>query len=331
MQPLLEVSGLSVSFAKRQVLRQVDLQLNQGETLGIVGESGSGKSVTALAIMGLLSHPGRVTDGSIRFAGAELLSMPADARRSLRGSAMAMIFQEPMTCLNPVYTVEQQIAEVLMLHRGMSKKEARLEALGYLERVRIADPARRLKSFPHELSGGMRQRVMIAMALAGQPRLLIADEPTTALDVTVQAQILDLLKTLQAENGMAMILITHDLGLVAQYADRGSVMYAGEIVETGMVDELFQHPSHPYTQGLLQSLPRWGEAQDMLYSIPGTVPRELDFTGCAFSDRCPHSEQSCAERQPVLSVSATQSARCFKAKRSTIANSSVAPVADSAG
>ncbi len=331
MQPLLEVSGLSVSFAKRQVLRQVDLELNLGETLGIVGESGSGKSVTALAIMGLLSSPGRITGGSICFAGTELLSLRADARRSLRGSAMAMIFQEPMTCLNPVYTVEQQISEVLILHRGMNKREARSEALGYLEQVRIADPAKRLKSFPHELSGGMRQRVMIAMALAGQPKLLIADEPTTALDVTVQAQILDLLKTLQSETGMAMILITHDLGLVAQYADRGSVMYAGQMVETGIVDELFRHPAHPYTQGLLRSLPRWGEAQDLLYSIPGNVPRELDFDGCAFVERCPYSEQACAQQQPVLAVSLTQSARCFKAKRQPIAEPRVGTVADSAG
>lgn len=315
MQELLQVEGLSVSFAKRVVLRQVSLAVNRGETLGIVGESGSGKSVTALSIMGLLSSPGRVTGGSIRFAGKDLLAISEDSRRALRGGAMAMIFQEPMTCLNPVYTVEQQIAEVLITHRGMNKHEARDAAADYLQKVRIADPLRRLKSFPHELSGGMRQRVMIAMALAGQPEILIADEPTTALDVTVQAQILDLLKSLQAEMGMAMILITHDLGLIAEYADRGSVMYAGEVVETGLVSELFEHPSHPYTQGLLRSLPRWGEVQNSLYSIPGSVPREIAIEGCAFAERCPKVDENCGKKQPVLQVSPTQFARCQQAAR----------------
>lgn len=313
MTDLLQVDRLSVSFGPRQVLRQVGLNVARGETLGIVGESGSGKSVTALAIMGLLSHPGRVTSGSIQFAGREVLGLPEDSRRALRGGAMAMIFQEPMTCLNPVYTVEQQIAEVLTVHRGMDKHQARQAAVHYLEQVRISDPERRLRSFPHELSGGMRQRVMIAMALAGQPDLLIADEPTTALDVTVQAQILDLLKTLQAETGMAMILITHDLGLVAEYADRGIVMYAGEVVEGGSVRELFERPAHPYTQGLLRSLPRWGEAQDALYSIPGTVPRSLAIAGCAFAARCPSASESCSEPQPVLQLSPTQFARCRQA------------------
>ena len=315
MQELLQVEGLSVSFAKRVVLRQVGLTVNKGETLGIVGESGSGKSVTALAIMGLLSHPGRITGGSMRFSGQDLLTISENSRRALRGGAMAMIFQEPMTCLNPVYTVEQQIAEVLITHRGMNKREAHDAAVDYLQQVRIADPLLRLKSFPHELSGGMRQRVMIAMALAGQPDLLIADEPTTALDVTVQAQILDLLKTLQAETGMAMILITHDLGLIAEYADRGIVMYAGEVVETGTVSELFERPSHPYTQGLLRSLPRWGEVQDSLYSIPGSVPREIAMQGCAFAERCPQVSETCGGQQPVLQVSPTQFARCRQAVR----------------
>ncbi len=315
MQQLLSVQDLEVSFANRRVLRQVSFSLAPGETLGIVGESGSGKSVTALAIMGLLSWPGRVTGGQILWHDDDLLSLPPDAHRRLRGSAMAMIFQEPMTCLNPVYTVGQQIAEVLMLHRGMNKREAAEAAAAYLAQVGIAEPKARLRNFPHELSGGMRQRVMIAMALAGEPELLIADEPTTALDVTVQAQILDLLQRLQAETGMAMILITHDLGLVAENAARGIVMYAGEVVETGGVDELFVSPAHPYTQGLLRSLPRWGEQRDVLYSIPGTVPRNLEtIPGCAFADRCPVATEACQEPQIMRQVGPAQTARCWAAK-----------------
>mgnify|MGYP000870022420 FL=1 len=311
MQQLLSVQNLEVSFAKRPVLRQVTFSLAPGETLGIVGESGSGKSVTALSIMGLLSWPGRITDGKVLWHGEDLLQLPADSHRQLRGSSMAMIFQEPMTCLNPVYTVEQQIAEVLMLHQGMNKRQASEAAASYLEQVGIAEPKARLRNFPHELSGGMRQRVMIAMALAGKPELLIADEPTTALDVTVQAQILDLLKRLQADTGMAMILITHDLGLVAENADRGIVMYAGEVVEEGTVSELFETPAHPYTQGLLRSLPRWGEQQDLLYSIPGTVPRDLGaIAGCAFADRCPLSSVACREQQVMHMLSPSQAARC---------------------
>lgn len=314
MQQLLSVQDLEVSFASRRVLRQVSFSLAPGETLGIVGESGSGKSVTALSIMGLLSWPGRVTGGQVLWHDNDLLSLPPDSHRQLRGSAMAMIFQEPMTCLNPVYTVGQQISEVLTLHRGMNKREAAEAAATYLDQVGIAEPRARLRNFPHELSGGMRQRVMIAMALAGEPELLIADEPTTALDVTVQAQILDLLKQLQAETGMAMILITHDLGLVAENADRGIVMYAGEVVETGSVTELFATPAHPYTQGLLRSLPRWGEQQDLLYSIPGTVPRNLEMlVGCAFADRCPLATDACQEPQLMRQVSSTQAARCWAA------------------
>ncbi len=315
MQPLLEVQDLEVCFARRQVLRRVSFSIAPGETLGIVGESGSGKSVTALSIMGLLSRPGRVTGGRVLWHGEDLLQLPPDSHRQLRGKAMAMIFQEPMTCLNPVYTVEKQISEVLMLHRGMSKKEAAEAAADYLEQVGIAEPMARLRNYPHELSGGMRQRVMIAMALAGEPELLIADEPTTALDVTVQAQILDLLKQLQAKTGMAMILITHDLGLVAENAERGVVMYAGEVVEEGSVEELFTNPAHPYTQGLLRSLPRWGEQQDMLYTIPGTVPRRLEgIAGCAFAERCPLAEERCAEPQSMHRFSATQAARCWRTK-----------------
>ncbi len=313
MQDLLKVEGLQIAFGTSPVVRQVSFGLKPGETLGIVGESGSGKSVTALSIMGLLSHPGRITAGSITFRGQDLLTLPEDKRRGLRGSSMAMIFQEPMTCLNPVYTVGQQIGEVLTLHRGMDKRKALANAAEYLERVGIPDPAKRLRNFPHELSGGMRQRVMIAMALAGQPELLIADEPTTALDVTVQAQILDLLSDLQKDTGMAQLLITHDLGLVAEYAQRAIVMYAGQVVETGTVQELFEHPAHPYTQGLLQSLPLWGEAQDRLYSIPGTVPRNLNMEGCAFAARCPHVEAACHQSQHMLPVTATQSARCWRA------------------
>lgn len=311
MQQLLSVQDLEVSFAHRRVLRQVSFSLAPGETLGIVGESGSGKSVTALSIMGLLSRPGRVTSGQVFWHNDDLLRLPPDSHRQLRGSSMAMIFQEPMTCLNPVYTVGQQISEVLMLHRGMNKREAAVAAADYLDQVGIAEARARLRNFPHELSGGMRQRVMIAMALAGEPELLIADEPTTALDVTVQAQILDLLRQLQADTGMAMILITHDLGLVAENADRGIVMYAGEVVETGSVNELFANPAHPYTQGLLRSLPRWGEQQDLLYSIPGTVPRDLGtLLGCAFADRCPLATDACHEQQGMRQLTPTQASRC---------------------
>lgn len=313
MGDLLRVENLEVAFGSRTVIRQVSLSLQPGETLGIVGESGSGKSVTALSIMGLLGHPGRITGGSVQFRGEELLALSGERRRKLRGSAMAMIFQEPMTCLNPVYTVGQQIGEVLILHQSLEKRKAQVAAAEYLERVGISDPEKRLRNFPHELSGGMRQRVMIAMALAGQPELLIADEPTTALDVTVQAQILDLLRDLQKDSGMAQLLITHDLGLVAEYAQRGVVMYAGQVMETGTVQELFESPSHPYTQGLLRSLPLWGEAQDRLYSIPGTVPRSLDISGCAFAARCPHADAACQRRQMMHPVTSTQYARCWRA------------------
>lgn len=315
MQALLDVQNLEVSFSKRQVLRGVSFALAPGETLGIVGESGSGKSVTALALMGLLSWPGRVTGGQMFWQGQDLLKMSADSHRQLRGSSMAMIFQEPMTSLNPVYTVGQQIAEVLILNRGLNKRDANLAAGDYLDKVGIAEPKARLRNFPHELSGGMRQRVMIAMALAGEPELLIADEPTTALDVTVQAQILDLLQQLQADTGMAMILITHDLGLVAENADRGIVMYAGEVVEQGTVDELFARPGHPYTQGLLRSLPLWGEQQDSLYSIPGNVPRDLSkLAGCAFYERCPHATDACRLEQVMHDLTASQAARCHQAQ-----------------
>lgn len=311
MAPLLAVRDLDLYFGKRPVLRKVAFDLAPGETLGIVGESGSGKSMTALALMGLINPPGRVKGGQIIWQGKDVLTLTAEERRSLRGASMAMIFQEPMTCLNPVYTVGQQIAEVLVLHRGINKKETGPMAADYLKKVGIADPEKRINTFPHELSGGMRQRVMIAMALAGQPQLLIADEPTTALDVTVQLQILDLLRQLQADTGMSMLLISHDLGLVAENADRAIVMYAGEVVERGTVKDLFTEPAHPYTEGLLNSLPRWGIQQDVLYSIPGTPPRNLaKMMGCAFKERCPYAGRLCEKKQPMYDLKATQAARC---------------------
>ncbi|MGI6344116.1 MAG: ABC transporter ATP-binding protein [Bacillota bacterium] len=314
MQELLLVRHLSINFAQRPVVRGVSFDVRRGEALGIVGESGSGKSVTALSIMGLLSYPGRIVGGQILFKGDDLLTLSAEERRRLRGSSLAMIFQEPMTSLNPVQTVSQQICEVLMLHRGLSKRQAENAAGDYLARVGIADVKRRLRNFPHELSGGMRQRVLIAIALAGEPELLIADEPTTALDVTVQAQILELLKELQASTGMTLILITHDLGLVAEYADRGVVMYAGEVMETGSVEQLFNEPAHPYSQGLIRSLPRWGEQQGRLYSISGSVPRDLGaIRGCAFAARCPNATQECQQPQRMLEIGPQRQVRCHAA------------------
>jgi peptide/nickel transport system ATP-binding protein len=290
-RPLLEVSGLRTSFATRDgLVRAVDgisFSVDRGEIMGLVGESGCGKSVTSLSILRLVPPPGRIDAGSVVFEGRDLLTLRPEQMRSIRGQQLAMIFQQPTSSLNPVWDVGRQIGETLEIHKGMRRKEARLRALELLRLVGIPDPERRLQSYPHELSGGMAQRVMIAMALACEPDLLIADEPTTALDVTIQAQILDLLRNLRDELGTAIILITHDLGVVAEMCDRVAVMYAGEIVEQTDVGRLFQDPRHPYTRGLIGSIPVPGQVNHDLSVIPGNVPNLIDLpAGCRFAPRC---------------------------------------------
>ena len=305
MSALLEVEGLRVRFNNRaEAVRGVSIAVNKGETHCLVGESGCGKSVSSLAIMGLLAKGGQRTAETLSFGGQDLRGLSEREMSRLRGDRMAMIFQEPMTSLNPAYTIGSQMAEVLTRHRGGSKREALDRAAALLGRVGITAPGMRLAQYPHQLSGGLRQRVMIAMALMCDPELLIADEPTTALDVTVQAQILRLLMELQRELGLAILLITHDLGIVARMANRVSVMYAGEVVESATAEALFAAPTHPYTRGLLDCVPIPGKIARgaELGSIPGTVPRiPLGFQGCGFRDRCAHADASCAETVPVRS------------------------------
>ena len=319
--PLLEVRDLQTSFVLgRRTSVAVDglgFDVSPGETLAIVGESGSGKSVTALSIMRLLpKRVGRITGGSIRLGDRELVDLPEEEMRAVRGKEIGMIFQEPMTSLNPVHTVGAQIAEVLVEHEKVSSREARERAIAMLETVGIPEPAQRVDSYPHEMSGGMRQRAMIAMALACSPRLLIADEPTTALDVTIQAQILDLMEELQSRLGMAIIFITHDLGIVAQIARRVVVMYAGQVVESGPVREIFHRSRMPYTSGLIASIPRLGGAADAgrLRTIPGAVPSISERPGgCRFATRCPYREPECTGAPPVLEgVSDDHHVRCVR-------------------
>ena len=288
---LLDVRDLKTSFKTPEgVVRAVtgvDFQVHRGEILGLVGESGCGKSVTSLSIMRLIAPPGRIEAGQVLFNGEDLLRLPEGKMRELRGDGISMIFQQPTSALNPVMDLGFQIGEVLETHRGMKRKAARGRALELLRMVGIADPERRIKAYPHETSGGMAQRVMIAMALACEPELLIADEPTTALDVTIQAQILDLMRRLQRETGTSIILITHDLGVVAEMADRVAVMYAGEIVEQADTATLFRDPRHPYTRGLIRSIPVVGDIRDELAVIPGNVPNLIDLpAGCRFAPRC---------------------------------------------
>jgi len=317
---VLDIRELHLAFDTSEgplkVVRGVNLQVRKGETLAVVGESGSGKTVTCLSVMGLLPPSGRITRGSIHFQGQDVASLSTDERRKLSGSKMAMIFQEPMTSLNPLFRVGQQIAEAIRTHEAVSKKEARQRAEELLSLVRIPESTKRLENYPHELSGGMRQRVMIAMALAGKPELLIADEPTTALDVTVQAQILDLLAELQNELGMALLFITHDLGVVAGIADRVAVMYAGQVVETGPTRAIYQRPRMPYTAGLLASVPVLaGEhATERLTAIPGQSPRPGQLPpGCAFAPRCVHVEDSCTQGAITLDQLGAQRVRCRRA------------------
>jgi peptide/nickel transport system ATP-binding protein len=307
--PLLEVEALKTYFFTRDgVVRAVDgvsFSVEPGQTLAIVGESGCGKSVTSLSILRLIaSPPGRTVGGRVRFEGTDLLALPEEEMRKIRGNAISMIFQEPMTSLNPVLTVGHQIAEVLTLHRGLSKEDAKQRTIEMLRLVHIPEPERRVQQYPHELSGGMRQRVMIAMALACEPRLLIADEPTTALDVTIQAQILDLMRELKKRTGAAIVLITHDLGVVAEMAERVVVMYAGRKVEEAPVTELFARPRHPYTRGLLDSIPKLSGGRRgavRLTEIAGTVPSLAEpIVGCAFAPRCAYATARCRSEYPPL-------------------------------
>ena len=317
VHPLLQVSNLQTSFftdkGEIKAVDDVSFDLQRGQTLALVGESGCGKSVTALSIMRLLSSPGRVVGGTIMFKGQDLLALPEKAMRKVRGKSIAMVFQEPMTSLNPVMRIGDQIGEVLQIHTDLTKQLIRQEVIGLLEKVRIASPEQRIDQYPHEMSGGMKQRVMVAMALACNPDLLIADEPTTALDVTIQAQILDLLADLQKELGMAILLITHNLGVVAQFSQDVIVMYASKIAERASVKTLFQHPSHPYTQVLLKSLPRPGERQVRLEAIPGTVPSPLQYpTGCHFSSRCTEVLEQCPiQPPPTIQVGEGHEAVCW--------------------
>ena len=317
MQPLLEVKNLKTQFVKKKstvtAVDDVSFSIEKGKILGIVGESGCGKSVTSLSILGLLPDIGRVADGEILFKGTDLTKLkPAELSR-IRGNEIAMIFQDPLTSLNPVLTVGKQLSESFIIHQKLSKKEALEKSVEMLRRVGIPSPELRIKSYPHQLSGGMRQRVMIAMALSCNPELLIADEPTTALDVTIQAQILKLMRDLSADLGTAIMLITHDLGVVAEMADNILVMYAGQVVEYAAAETIFTNPQHPYTSGLLQSIPRLEEHSERLYSIEGTVPDIQSMpTGCRFAPRCPYADETCREKRPDLAPTGRGQVRCFK-------------------
>jgi peptide/nickel transport system ATP-binding protein len=316
---LLTVRDLRTHFATEDgefaAVDGVSFSLDAGRTLGLVGESGCGKSVTSLSIMGLVPQPPGRVEGEIVFDGRDLLRLPASDLRELRGNRLSMIFQEPMTSLNPAFTIGEQVSEAILRHRRTSRAEARSLAIGMLERVRIPTPAQRYDDYPHRLSGGMRQRVMIAMALALSPRLLIADEPTTALDVTIQAQILDLMRVLREETGTAIILITHDLGVIAEVADDVAVMYAGRIVERAPVAALFAEPQHPYTIGLLGSIPQMHLRQERLAAIEGQVPTAMSqVRGCRFHPRCPFAIDRCRDASPPLAqIAPGHDAACWRA------------------
>ena len=307
MADLIQVKNLQTSFftpeGEVRAIDGVSFDISEGKTLGLVGESGCGKSVTSLSIMRLIqSPPGKIVGGEISYRGRDLLKLSNEEMRKIRGNEISMIFQEPMTSLNPVFTVGNQIGEAIRLHQGLGKKQTREKTIEMLRLVKIADPESRVDSYPHQLSGGMRQRVMIAMALSCNPSLLIADEPTTALDVTIQAQILELMKELQQKIGMALLLITHDLGVVAEQADEVAIMYAGKIVERTSAQTIFARPFHPYTVGLLNSLPGTGDKKKKrLNAIPGVVPSPLHLpSGCRFRDRCPRAAGLCADAEPQL-------------------------------
>ncbi|WP_391117660.1 ABC transporter ATP-binding protein [Psychrobacillus sp. L3] len=318
MENLLEVENLQIAFTKERKevisVENVSFTLKPGETIGVVGESGCGKSVTSLSIMRLLGKSGQIKQGEIRFNGKDISKLSEDKLRSLRGNDISMIFQEPMTSLNPVLTIGDQLMEGIKLHLKLNKKEARVYAIDMLKKVRIPRAETIIDEYPHALSGGMRQRVMIAMALACKPKLLIADEPTTALDVTIQAQILELMRGLREESDTSIMLITHDLGVIAEMADKVIVMYAGQVVEEADVYTLFDNPKHPYTKGLMDSIPHIEyDGSDRLVSIPGSVPSiEHMPTGCRFHTRCPYVTERCLEEKPALEpVSENHLVRCF--------------------
>jgi len=320
-QALVEVKNLKTYFYTEEGIVKavdgVDYEIYPGETLGIVGESGCGKSVTSLSIMRLVeSPPGRIEAGEINFQGKDLTKISEKEMRKIRGNDISMIFQEPMTSLNPVYTVGDQIIEAIMLHKDVNRKEARKQAIDMLKKVGIPLPEQRVDEYPHQLSGGMRQRVMIAMALSCDPKLLIADEPTTALDVTIQARILELMNSLKESYGMSIMMITHDLGVIAEVSDRVAVMYAGKVVEYTDVDTLFDDPKHPYTWGLMNSIPKLDKDVDRLEAIPGSVPSPLNFPkGCKFNTRCPLAEGKCYDEEPPLEEAAAgHKVRCWRYK-----------------
>ncbi len=318
--PTLDVRDLSVTFPTRRgrvrAVVHASWRIAEGTTLGVVGESGCGKSVAALAVLGLIDPPGRIDSGHIALRGTDLRRLSEATMRRVRGRQVAMIFQEPMTALNPVLSVGEQVAEVLILHESLPRAAAWRGAVDLLDQVGIPLPMKRAREYPHHLSGGMRQRVMVAMALAGQPSLLIADEPTTALDVTVQAQILELMLSLQEAHGMAIQFISHDLGVVAEIADEVLVMYAGRVVERAPANQLFSDPRHPYTQGLLETRPSIGERREHLPAIPGSVPDPISLpSGCAFRDRCPRATGACLDRVPrIVSVGEGHDAACVVAE-----------------
>ncbi|MGW2815035.1 ABC transporter ATP-binding protein [Streptomyces sp. NPDC001415] len=315
---LLEVRDLQVEFKTRdgvaKAVNGVNYSVDAGETLAVLGESGSGKSVTAQAVMGILDMPpGRIAGGEILFQGRDLLKLKEDERRKIRGSEMAMIFQDALSSLNPVLSVGDQLSEMFTVHRGMSRKDGKAKAVELMDRVRIPAAKERVGQYPHQFSGGMRQRIMIAMAMALEPSLIIADEPTTALDVTVQAQVMDLLAELRRELNMGLILITHDLGVVADVADKIAVMYAGRIVEQAPVHEIYKKPAHPYTKGLLESIPRLDQKGQELYAIKGLPPNLMHIPpGCAFNPRCPMAQDVCrTDVPPLFDVAAGRQSACF--------------------
>jgi oligopeptide/dipeptide ABC transporter ATP-binding protein len=320
-EKLLEVKGLKTDFISeglpRRIVDDISFYIDKGEVLGVVGESGSGKSVTAKSVLRLIpSPPGQIVGGEILFEGKDILKMGIEDLMHIRGNDISMIFQEPMSSLNPVFTCGNQIMEAIILHQKLDKTAARERAIEMLKMVGIQMPEQRVDCYPHELSGGMRQRVMIAMALSCTPKLLIADEPTTALDPTIQAQILELIRNVQQELGMSVMYITHDLGVVAETCDRVMVMYAGRIVEKASVKDLFRRPAHPYTQGLLKAVPKLNAKRERLYTIEGMVPHFSEMPiGCAFHPRCPYAESQCVEKRPVLSeVGIDHQAACWRAQ-----------------